>query len=191
LVDEGIAVLDCDVVAREVVQPGTPGLRHLVEYFGTEILREDGQLDREKLGSLTFGTDEKTTERRRVMTAITGKQIGNVIAQRVMWHCLIGTPLLVIDAPLLYESNKLKGICSKVVVVAVSEEIQLTRLMARDASEREAAQKRIESQMSLAEKVEKADVVIWNNGSLEELQAKVKEEFAKLRGRRCCNRYCC
>ena len=168
---EGVAVLDCDVIAREAVEPGQPALRAIEREFGRDVVRPDGTLDRKRLGAVVFGDDGK----RKRLQSITGPAILRRLAWSLLRHAVRGTRVVVVDAPTLYETKYLLWVCAKVVVVATAPELQLQRLMARDGSSAEEAMARINAQMPLAEKVAMADVVVWNSGSRDDLDARAGE----------------
>jgi len=180
--ESGIAVVDCDVIAREVVEPGRPAFRAIIKAFGSGVAKEDGSgLDRQKLGDIVF----KDAAERRKLTAITGPAIFKEIAKQVAWCFCKGTPIVVIDAPTLYESKHLLHVCSKVIVVSTTEEEQVRRIVKRDGLSEEQARDRIGAQLPLADKVKRADIVIPNEGSLEELRSATKAVIASLKENYC------
>ena len=181
-VQEGLPVLDCDVIAREVVEPGTSARKQIVAAFAKDVPElelPDGTLNRKALGQVVFADAEK----RKVLTSITGKAIFARLARSVFYHWLIGTPVVVIDAPTLYETKSLVRYCKEVIVLAATKETQLARLMKRDGSNVTDATNRIKAQMPIEEKVKLADVVIWNEGTQEELTQRAREEATRLRKR--------
>lgn len=161
--NRGIPVIDADIGARVVVEPGTEGLKSIVRYFGKEILHSDGTLNRKKLGEIVFADPAKLEK----LNGLLEKQIRNWILNQKEEYLQQQPPLLVLDIPLLFESNYLIEV-DQVMVVAVTEDIQITRLMQRDHITREMAVQKIAAQLPLAEKVKQADVVIDNNGSIQE-----------------------
>jgi len=171
----GVPVIDCDLIAREVVQPGKPAFKRIVETFGEEVLKPNKELNRLKLGEIIFNDVEK----RRQLTTITGPMIFLEITKQILWHFCLGTPFVVIDAPTLYESKHLLNIVAQVIVVGVSEEVQVKRMMKRDGLSEEQAHARLNAQLPLEEKVKRAHHVIWNEGSLEDLVVKVDQVVDK------------
>ncbi|KAJ7661604.1 dephospho-CoA kinase-domain-containing protein [Mycena polygramma] len=163
-----IPVVDADIIARQVVEPGTPALAKIVSFFGPEILLSDGTLDRKKLGSVIFNDDVK----RRKLNSIVHPAVRRAMLWGVLKHWLLGSKYCILDVPLLIEGPLWKLVGS-VVVVYCSAEVQLERLMQRDNSSREDASSRLNSQIPIAEKVQYADRVIDNSGSLEDLEAHV------------------
>ncbi|KAL7749947.1 Dephospho-CoA kinase cab5 [Sorochytrium milnesiophthora] len=174
-----IPVIDCDQLARDVVEPGTPALRELVATFGSDILLPNGTLDRKKLGDIVFNDPAK----RKLLNAITHPAIRREIFTQVIHYWLKREDLVVVDAPLLIEAG-LHRYMAEVVVVYCPEDIQLQRLQARDRLSREDAEARIRSQKPMEEKVRLATRVIDNSGSLEQLYAQLDSLVGKLRPRR-------
>lgn len=164
----GFPIVDADVGARAVVEIGTPGLKAVVDFFGVEILQENGELDRAALGKKIFADKEKRTKLNDLLKPYIrqwiAEQKNNAIEAKV--------PLVILDIPLLYEANY-QEMMDEVMVVAVSQDVQLERLMKRDKRTRDEALQRIHSQMSIEEKVSLADCVIDNNGSFLETKEQV------------------
>ncbi|KAJ7165855.1 dephospho-CoA kinase-domain-containing protein [Mycena filopes] len=163
-----IPVVDADILARQVVEPGTPALAKIVSFFGPEILQSDGTLDRKKLGSVIFNDEVK----RRKLNSIVHPAVRRAMLWGVLKHWLRGSKYCILDVPLLIEGGLWK-LVGQVVVVHCSAEVQLERLMQRDNSSREDATSRLNSQLAIAEKVRYADRVVDNSGSLQELEAHV------------------
>lgn len=164
LASKGIPFIDADLVAREVVEPGEPALQSLVDVFGESILQEDGALNRSTLGDMVFHDAKK----RKALDDIMGKYIRHRIVTYKDRYEVKGTPVIIMDIPLLIEKNYMP-LVDAVWVVAVSEDTQLQRLMARNGYTREQALQRIQSQMPVQEKLSYADVVIHNDGTLDAL----------------------
>jgi dephospho-CoA kinase len=176
LVELGCRVMDADVLAREVVAPGEPAWRAIVAEFGREVLGPDGQLDRKRLGALVFADPA----RRKVLEAITHPAI---MARRQAildaWAAEGFDGVIVLDIPLLIEVGAAPHM-DRVVLVYAERDVQLERLMGRDGFDRAEAERRIASQMSLAEKVRHAHFVIDNSGAPEETAAQVRAVHAAL-----------
>lgn len=184
-----IPVVDADILARQVVEPGTPALAKIVSFFGLEILQSDGTLDRKKLGSVIFNDEVK----RRKLNSIVHPAVRRAMLWGVIKHWLRGSKYCILDVPLLIEGPLWK-LVGQVVVVHwclsssllssigyyadepfSSAEVQLERLMQRDNSSREDATSRLNSQLPIAEKVRYADRVVDNSGSFQDLEAHVNE----------------
>ncbi|MFC0301972.1 dephospho-CoA kinase [Virgibacillus soli] len=166
----GIPVIDADEISRDVVKPGMPAWREVVEKFGREILFDDGTLNRKKLGEVIFTSETKREE----LNAIMHPAIRNKMLQQRDGFVLQGERAVVLDIPLLFES-KLTHLVEKIIVVYVDEDVQLQRLMERDQSTEQEARQRIHSQIPVKEKVELADAVINNNGTKQESFTQFKE----------------
>lgn len=170
LKDRDVPVVDADVIAREVVQPGEPAYRKIVDLFGKEILLESGEIDRKKLGKVIFAEEEKRKQLNQIVHPAVREQMLATRDQLIA----AGKDLVVLDIPLLFES-KLVHFVEKVVVVYVKEEIQLKRLMDRDNSTSEEAMSRINAQLSIEEKARLADKVIDNSGTREETERQLND----------------
>ncbi|MFN0311457.1 dephospho-CoA kinase [Kurthia gibsonii] len=158
-------IVDADQVARLVVEPGEPALTEIVAVFGEEILLEDGSLNRKKLGDLIFHDPSK----RAILNGIIHPAIRKeMLRQRDEW-LNNGAEVVIMDIPLLFES-KLQHFVEKILVVSLSEEKQLERLMERNQLNEEEARARISSQLPLSVKEEGADAVIYNESTLEKTE---------------------
>ncbi|EAF1797562.1 dephospho-CoA kinase [Listeria monocytogenes] len=173
----GIPLVDADIAARKVVEPGTEELKEIVAYFGEEILHADGTLDRAKLGEIIF----KDKEKREKLNEITHPRVKDYMLEARERFFRAGEELVFFDIPLLFESH-LESLVDQIVVVWTTPETELKRLMERNNLTKEDALRRIESQMGIDEKARKADFVIDNNESLEKTQKQVYtfiERFVK------------
>lgn len=157
----GFPVVDADIIAREVVEPGTPGLSEIVSFFGTEILNSDGALNRKKLGTIIFSDVEKRSVLNKILSPFIKKRILDEIEAKKN-----ETPLVIVDIPLLYEGGYDKFV-DQVAVVYVPGKVQLIRLMTRDHLSEKEALERIRSQMPIEEKKKSADIVFDNQQSVE------------------------
>lgn len=176
LAELGCRLVDADVLAREVVAPGEPAWRAIVEAFGSDVARPDGQLDRKRLGALVFADPA----RRKVLEAITHPAImARRRATLDAWAAEGFDGLVVLDIPLLIEIGAAADV-DRVVLVYAEPEVQLTRLMGRDGFDRAEAARRVASQMPLVEKVRHAHFVIDNSGEPDETAAQVRAVHAAL-----------
>jgi len=173
--EHGARVVDADQLAREVVMPGSPGLAEIVETFGEDVLAPDGSLDRKRLGAVIFGDDAK----RRALEQITHPRIAQLSMQRMAEIANSDAPYGLYEAALLVEKGSYKMMAG-LIVVASSDAVQLARVMARDSLDEPSARARIASQMPQSEKVAVAQWVIWNDGDLDALGARVAEVHAAL-----------
>lgn len=170
LAERGAAVIDADQLARDVVAKGTVGLAEIVKTFGTEILATDGTLDRAKLGTMVFADDAK----RKKLEAITHPLIGLEGLRRMALLQDGPAPYVVYEAALLVETGRYQTF-SALIVVAVSPETQLARLVGRDHLPEERALERIASQFPMEKKTSVATWVIRNEGSLADLERDTDE----------------
>ena len=167
LAQKGIPVIDGDLVARQIVEPGTKGLAQIVDTFGAEYLHTDGTLNRAMLGSLVFADKEALQQ----LNAITKPLLLEAFKTQI--NALQAHPMIVLDVALLLEDHDYKDLADQVWVVTVSPAQQLARLMKRNSYTAEEAQNRINAQMSNEERIQYADVVIDNNGTMSETIAQV------------------
>jgi len=164
LARRGAVVVDADQLAREVVESGSSALKKMVEMFGTEILQDDGHLDRDRLGQMVFA-DVKV---RAMLNGIVHPEIARKSVEQLQeLKKNSAIPLIVYEAPLLYEVGAETRV-DKVMVVRIDPEEQLKRLMARDGLSEVAAQQRISAQMPQQKQLERADFIIDNSGSTAE-----------------------
>lgn len=173
----GISLVDADIAARKVVEPGTEGLKEIVAYFGEEILLADGTLNRAKLGKIIF----KDKEKREKLNEITHPRVKEYMLEARERFFRAGEELVFFDIPLLFESH-LESLVDQIIVVWTTPETELKRLMERNNLTKEEALARINSQIGIDEKAKKADFVINNNESLEKTQKQVYtfiERFVK------------
>lgn len=173
-IGEGIPVVDADLIARAVVEVGTPGLGLIVEQFGEEILNPDGSLNRKKLGGIIFAAESLRQKLNQILSA----EISAGISEGIRYFAERGAALVVVDIPLLFEGGYDQTV-DLTMVIDVPEDIQLARLMARDNLTKEQALERINSQWPLAEKKKLADVVIDNQGTEAELIVKLSRWLKK------------
>ncbi|WP_203361511.1 dephospho-CoA kinase [Bacillus sp. REN10] len=170
LKEKGFAIVDADVAARAVVEPGQPALQQIVETFGEEILQTDGTLDRLKLGQRIFNHEEE----RKKLNDIIHPAVRQFMLAEKEEAIQAGSKTIIMDIPLLFESQ-LTWMVEKVIVVYVNEETQLHRLMARNGFDEVTAKSRIASQLSLRDKATQADAVINNNGTMEETKKQLEQ----------------
>ncbi|MFH8449855.1 dephospho-CoA kinase [Streptomyces fungicidicus] len=176
LVERGAVLIDADRIAREVVEPGTPGLAAVVDAFGEEILTADGALDRPKLGSLVFADPEKLA----VLNAIVHPLVG--ARSRELEEAAAADAVVVHDVPLLTE-NGLAPLYDLVIVVDASPETQLDRLVDRRGMTAQDARARMAAQATREERRAIADIVIDNDVPLDALRRRVEDVWSRLEDR--------
>ena len=174
LKNEGITVIDADVESRLAVEQGEEAYDHIVNHFSKSILLEDGSINRAKLGEIIFNNKEE----RMKLNEIVHPAVRKRMLQKKESAENNGEAIIIMDIPLLFES-KFTELVDKTLLVFVDEDIQLQRLMERNHYSKQEALARIHSQMPLAEKKRLADVVIDNNGSLEQTELQLKNVLSE------------
>ena len=161
----GITVVDADVAARTVVEPGQPALAEIERHFGSNILNQEGVLDRAQLREIIASDSEERVWLESVLHPKIGEQIAKELAEST-------SPYTIYVAPLLLETNSQK-MCSRVLVVDVPKEIQIQRTAERDKVSEIQIEKIVTVQMEREERLEKADDVLVNTGTIRELEEQV------------------
>ncbi|RRJ64724.1 dephospho-CoA kinase [Paenibacillus oralis] len=171
LVRKGAVLIDADVIAREIMEPGHPVLAAVAERFGQAVLHPDGTVNRKKLGEIVFASPEE----RKALESLTHPAIRAEMRKR-MAELEAESPrrLVVADIPLLYESG-LERLYERIMVVYVPRDVQLSRLMQRDGLSREEAERRLNAQMDIELKKERADILIDNSRGLDETERQIDE----------------
>lgn len=169
-----LPIIDADLVARVVVEPGTETLKQIVEAFGEEVLLDDDTLNRPKLGDIIFHEPAA----RKTLNDIIHPAIRQEMLRQRDELLENGAKDIVMDIPLLFES-RLQHFVEKILVVSVTEETQLKRLMERNNLSEKDAKARISSQLPLSEKEKGADAVIYNNKSLESTREQLHKILIK------------
>ena len=168
----GIVIVDADLASRVVVEKGKPCLQQISERFGQDILNEVGELDRSKLREIIFNSDEEKDWLESLLHPAIGRQIQDELKAST-------SPYSILVSPLLLETGQ-KDYCDKVLVVDVPVETQVERTLKRDGVSEEQVQSIIKAQISRQNRLELADEVIINDGSLEDLQLVVKQLHKKI-----------
>lgn len=176
LAELGCRVLDADATAREVVAPGTRGLKAVVVAFGTGIIREDGTLDRARLGAIVFADEE----RRQLLNSILHPLISAAQDDQTrLWQQETPDGIAVVDAALMIESGGYRRF-DKLIVVHCRPEVQLQRLILRDDLLPKEAERRIAVQMSQEEKMKCADFLIDTSEGFEDTRRQTEGVFRAL-----------
>lgn len=171
----GVPTIDSDVLAREAVAPGTPGLAAVVSRFGRDILDADGALDRQKLGRIVFADPEA----RKALEVIVHPEVRGATER---WFASLDParhPMAIADIPLLYEVGRDPDF-DAVVVAACAPETQLRRLMRRDGLSEAEARQRLAAQLPIDDKAGRADFVIRTDGSFADTDQQVREVLEAL-----------
>ena len=169
-------LIDADAVAREVVEPGTPGLAQVTGAFGPGVLRADGSLDRDKLGSVVFADPELRAKLNAIIHPLVGARMAELERSAPPGSVVVH------DVPLLAENDLAKAY-DLVVVVDAPPQLQLDRLVRIRGMAREQADARIAAQASREQRLAVAGIVLDNSGSLDELDRQAGDLWAELRRR--------
>jgi dephospho-CoA kinase len=173
----GAPIIDFDVLARQVVEPGKPAWKEIVEYFGKQVLQEDDTLDRKKLSSIIF----RDLEKRKKLESFTHPRINEEFVRQVNKIAKkFPEAIIQVVIPLLIELN-LQYRFHKVLLVYLPEALQIKRLVERDGISEAEAANMMKAQLPIDEKVDYTDYVIHNEGSLEDTKRQVEELFEKLK----------
>ncbi|BAU58439.1 dephospho-CoA kinase [Halorhodospira halochloris] len=158
-------IIDTDIIARQVVEPGTEGLQRIQEQFGEAAIKANGELDRAYLANLIFSDEQSRKRLEQILHPLIMEQVALRLEQ-------ITAPYAILVIPLLIETGMEKDM-DRVLVIDISEQEQLKRITSRDAITTTQAQKRIKSQASRSQRQAKADQIIHNEGSMSDLELAV------------------
>lgn len=164
----GIPVVDTDKISFELLRKGCSTYKEVLALFGKDILLTNGDINRKKLGKAIFNDSSKRIE----LNNIIHPRVESITLSEVRRHTELGEEIIVIDVPLLFETNFVE-LVDKTVVVYTTEKLQLERLIGRDSIKKEYALLKIESQIPIEDKVKLADYVIDNTASI----LKTRKEF--------------
>ena len=171
----GAWILDADAVSREMVEPGSAGLEGIVREFGEKILKADGTLDRAALGAEVFSDDARRGRLNGILHPIIKSEMLNR-AGRI--ESEYPDAIVIMDVPLLIESGW-QDMADEVWLVTAPLEERIRRIALRDGLDRRQAERRIAAQMPDGEKVKYADIIINNDGNMDELKAIVSDLYAE------------
>lgn len=174
--ERAITVIDADVEAKRAVEKGATAYDEIVSHFGQEILLENGEINRQKLGSIVFYSEEERMKLNSIVHPAVRRRMNEQKDEAVA----NGEKMVVLDIPLLFES-KLTYMVDYTVLVYVNKENQLQRLMERNGFDAEEANARIRSQMLLEEKVQLSDFLIDNNGDLASTEKQLDDLLLQLK----------
>lgn len=167
----GIDIIDADVVAREVVEPGTKGLKALIKRFSISIISKDGSLDRGKLRQIAFADEASKKALNNILHPIIRENMLNQLNSSMSTYCIL-------VAPLLFE-NGLQKLTDITLVVDISEEQQLNRTLLRDGGQKETIENIIAAQIKRDQRCKLADDIIDNSGDMRSLEKSVKRLHKK------------
>ncbi len=172
----GAKVIDADLVARQVVEPGKPALNELKEAFGNTIIHDDGSLNRKLVAEIVFNSDEK----RERLNSIIHPRIFDEIKNTIENYRKEGAEVVILEAALILEKKGLIKLIDELVVVSIDEQNQKKRLAERGDLTQDQINARIKSQLSNSEKIKHADYIIENNNGLENTHDQVKKIWKNL-----------
>jgi len=169
--EKGIPIIDTDLISRDLLKKGTEAYNEIIKFFSPEILLTNKEINRKKLGRIIFANQQK----REKLNKIIHPKVLDIVDNEIYRYQQLGTKIVVVDVPLLFETNYHKKVDKTVVVYAELKQ-QINRLMARDNITKEYAVMKINAQMPLSSKVDKADYVINNSFSI----LTTKKDFLKI-----------
>lgn len=175
----GACIVDADLLAREVVEPGSEGLQEIQRAFPDEaLILADGSLNRSKLAELIFTAPDK----KRIVESILHPKIRALWLARLEQLKSSGVAVIAYIVPLFFESASQMPELKKVILVTAPEEVRIQRVMARDGFTRAATELRLQAQLPDSKKIARSDYVIHNDSSLEELRAQVEDVYKRVLG---------
>ena len=176
----GAEIVDADRVAHQILKKGNRGWQQVIDYFGSDIVDEKGEIDRSQLATRIFNNQKDREKLEEITHPLIIEKIKNRITKLQNKKNDNKKKMIVLVAPLLYETG-LEDLVDQVWVVYVNREVQKKRLQNRDKISAEEADNRINSQLSLNKKKQMADIVIGNNGTREELRTRVEEVWERVK----------
>jgi len=174
----GAQTVDADILAREVVEPGSEGFQRVVQNFGPDMVLADGSLNRPKLASIIFSDQEKKALLESLLHPLIRERWLSQLEQLKKGNA----PLIAYIVPLFFESTAQMPEIEKVVLISAPEETRIARIMSRDLFPRQIAELRIKAQLPDSAKIDKSDYVIKNDSSLEQLESRARDVFRELAG---------
>lgn len=175
-VDLGAHLIDFDRLAHYVQEPGKPAYEEVVHHFGKAILQPDKKIDRVKLGNIVFGNKKKIIELNNIVHPLVYQE-WNIRLEKIRTkeeHAIVLS-----DVPLLFEGG-MQHLFDLTILVLIAPEEQIRRVRIRNGLGKEEAEKRLQSQMPIREKIKLADIVIDNEGSVSDTEKEVKQNWKKL-----------
>ena len=165
-----IPIIDSDLIAHRIMEIGQNGYKAVVDYFGTDILNDDQTINRRKLGGIVFNDKAKLKK----LNELTHPLVHQEIKQQMAQYRANQEKLVVIDVPLLFESG-FESLCNGVLVISITPELQIERLMKRNDFTKKEAIARISNQMPLSEKEKRATYVVVTTGTIGDLEKKLSD----------------
>ena len=172
---KNIPIIDSDLIAHKIMEVGQAGYQAVVDYFGSKILTDNQTINRRKLGEIVFNDQAKLKK----LNSLTHPLVHQEIKRQMEQYRLNQEKLVVIDVPLLFESG-FESLCDGVLVISISPELQLKRLMKRNNFTEKEALSRINNQMPLKKKKKRATYVVANTGTINDLEKKLSDLLQKI-----------
>ncbi|OYS18605.1 dephospho-CoA kinase [Lactobacillus taiwanensis] len=172
---KNIPIIDSDLIAHKIMEVGQAGYQAVVNYFGSKILTDNQTINRRKLGEIVFNDQAKLKK----LNSLTHPLVHQEIKRQMEQYRLNQEKLVVIDVPLLFESG-FESLCDGVLVISISPELQLKRLMKRNNFTEKEALSRINNQMPLSEKEKRATYVVANTGTINDLEKRLSDLLQKI-----------
>lgn len=172
---KNIPIIDSDLIAHQIMKVGQAGYQAVVDYFGSKILNDNQAINRHKLGEIVFNDKAKLKK----LNSLTHPLVHQEIKRQMEQYRLNQEKLVVIDVPLLFESG-FESLCDGVLVISISPELQLKRLMKRNNFTEKEALVRINNQMPLSEKEKRATYVVANTGTINDLEKRLSDLLQKI-----------
>jgi dephospho-CoA kinase len=176
LAELGAVIIDADKIGHEVYRPDTDTWRKLVKTFGRGILAADNTIDRKKLGAIVFSNEEELKR----LNAIIHPQITEIIKKQIDDYRRKDAKVIVLDAPVLLEAHA-NNLTDEVWVVVADDDNVIKRAVARTGLREEQIRDRIRAQMSKTERIKNAQVIIYNDGTPEDLRGKIKKLWEQIK----------
>lgn len=172
----GCYIIDADKLSRTLTTKDSRCLKEIIGTFGTDVLKDDGTLNRKKLGQIVFNDKQAKIDLERIIHPHIIRKTNEIIAKKYT------TTDIIVDAPLLFEVG-LDRVCDKVIVVYAKYHLQIARFMKRDNISKEEAIKRISLQMPIEDKMKLADITIDNSGTISELKKNIKFIYKQIKNK--------
>ena len=163
----GVPIIDMDLIARQVVEPGQPALQQIINTFGDDLLKDDGQLNRQQLSQIIFNSTEKRRQLEAILHPLIREETERQLEQLEAPYCIVVIPLLL-------ESDQ-RSLVDRILVIDIPESLQISRTIQRDGVSAEQVEKILASQVDRQSRLTAADDIINNSGELEALRLQVKE----------------
>ena len=175
--EQGACIIDADLISRQLVEPGQPAWKEIVDEFGKEYFNDDQSLNRAKIASEVFRNDEK----RSILEGILHHRI--IAEEKKIYHSyhkIDSKAVVIVDAALLIESGNYKNM-DRIVIVQCTEELQIRRVMECSKTPHADVKNRLKSQMPLKEKLKYADYILYNESNRDQLKSRVCRLYSELK----------